>query len=284
MTAVRVDGAALQLFETLEIAAGFRDQASFRSGGDRGAIVPRSILARLLADTAIALGAEVRLGTTIRAWRQDADGVDVDYSDARRARYDLLIAADGVFSRMRNTILRRAPRPVYSGETILGAYLPSSGGLQGVASWFDQGVDIGLHPVSANLSYLSVRTALSGKTSAAEALPALREILARSALPAVQALASRLDDAGQTSLCPLYRLALPSPWHKGRALLVGGAVRGNITRHGFLSQGGMQDAVVLAQEIASAERLEAALDAYACQRWNAAPIHSGAAPPEPAAA
>ena len=283
-TAVRVDGAALQLFEMLDIAASFRDQSCWRDGADRSAVVPRPVLARLLADTALAMGAEVRLGTTIRTWRQDADGVDVDYSDSRRARYDMLVAADGVLSRMRDTILRSAPRPAYSGEAIISAHLPQPASMQAAAEWRQQGVAIELHPVSADALYLSVRTTLPGGATAVDALSVLKDILARSDIAAVQALAGRLDEAAHASLCPLYRLALRPPWHKGRALLVGDAARGNIARHGPVSRGGLQDAVVLTQALASAGSLETALDAYADQRWNAGLTHTGAAPPETALA
>lgn len=104
-----VSAAALRAFRALGIAE--RDLAQATMSG-RDAVVPRPRLAKILADATIKAGADVRLGITIKSLRQDADGVDVEFTDTRCARYGLLIGADGLQSKMRDWVLRatfRAP-------------------------------------------------------------------------------------------------------------------------------------------------------------------------------
>ncbi|MEY4761824.1 MAG: hypothetical protein RLZZ200_1680, partial [Pseudomonadota bacterium] len=46
-------------------------------------------------------GANVRLGVTVDALEDSADGVDVRFSDGASGRYDLVVGSDGIFSRVR---------------------------------------------------------------------------------------------------------------------------------------------------------------------------------------
>lgn len=102
-----VSAAALRALRALGIAESDLAQAAM-SGRD--AVVPHPLLAKILADATIKAGADVRLGITIRSLRQDADGVDVEFTDTRSARYGLLIGADGLHSKLRDLLLRATSR------------------------------------------------------------------------------------------------------------------------------------------------------------------------------
>ena len=64
----------------------------------------RPALARILTEAAAAAGAKLRYGTTVESLAQDADGVDVTFSDGTSSRYDLVIGADGVRSQIRSLL------------------------------------------------------------------------------------------------------------------------------------------------------------------------------------
>ena len=64
----------------------------------------RPALARILTEAAAAAGAKLRFGTTVQSLTQDADGVDVTFSDGTSSRYDLVIGADGIRSRTRSLL------------------------------------------------------------------------------------------------------------------------------------------------------------------------------------
>lgn len=62
-------------------------------------------------------------------------------------------------------------------------------------------------------------------------------------------------------------LLLPRPWHRGRTVLIGDAVHAT-TPHLAAGAGlGIEDAIVLAEELAAADTMEAALDSFETRRW-----------------
>ncbi len=64
----------------------------------------RPVLAQILRDAADLAGVKSRFATTVTAFTQDATGVDVDFSDGSRSRYDVMIGADGVRSSTREAL------------------------------------------------------------------------------------------------------------------------------------------------------------------------------------
>jgi len=59
----------------------------------------------------------------------------------------------------------------------------------------------------------------------------------------------------------------PRPWSRGRVVLIGDAIHAT-TPHLAAGAGiGIEDAIVLAEEVASATRVEAALQAFEQRRW-----------------
>jgi 2-polyprenyl-6-methoxyphenol hydroxylase-like FAD-dependent oxidoreductase len=119
-----------------------------------GAIM-RPVLARILADATRKAGANVRLGCTFTAFAQDAEGVDVSFSDGERWRYDLVIGADGLYSKVREACSRRArSRLQRPGRVARGAAARRRG------EWHDDvdgpKIKPGLNPVSRDEMYLFV--------------------------------------------------------------------------------------------------------------------------------
>lgn len=67
--------------------------------------IMRPMLARILADATLAAGARVRLGCTFTRLDLTTSHVQVAFNDGSSERYDLVIGADGLFSKVRETIL-----------------------------------------------------------------------------------------------------------------------------------------------------------------------------------
>lgn len=62
-------------------------------------------------------------------------------------------------------------------------------------------------------------------------------------------------------------LLLPLPWHRGRVVLIGDAVHAT-TPHLAAGAGiGIEDAIVLVEELAAAPDVESALSAFEKRRW-----------------
>ena len=78
---------------------------------------------------------------------------------------------------------------------------------------------------------------------------------------------SQLTDASQIVFRPLEGLLVPRPWHQGRVVLIGDTVHAT-TPH--LASGaciGIEDALVLAEELAANAQVEASLTAFQARRW-----------------
>ena len=63
------------------------------------------------------LGVSVRLGLTVDAFDSDATGVDVRFSDGSASRYDLVIGADGIYSKVREMLFPAAVKPRFTGQS-----------------------------------------------------------------------------------------------------------------------------------------------------------------------
>lgn len=234
-----------------------------------GGAIMRPVLARMLADATRASGADVRLGTTFSSISQDADGVDVVFTDGQSRRYDLVIGADGLYSKVRQLLWPEAPQPRYSGQAVWRAVVPRPAGLDTITMWMGGPVKPGVNPVSRDEMYLFVTEHRPNNefVDPASFVPTLQALLAGYPDPLLQAVRAQLTDAAQIVFRPLEGLLLQQPWFKGRVVLIGDAVHAT-TPH--LASGaciGIEDALVLAEEVAGHAAPAAALQAFQQRRW-----------------
>jgi 2-polyprenyl-6-methoxyphenol hydroxylase-like FAD-dependent oxidoreductase len=235
-----------------------------------GGAILRPVLAKILADATRAAGTQVFLGCTFSAIRQDAEGVDVAFSDGRQGRYDLVIGADGLYSKVRETLFPDAPKPRYVGQAVWRAVLPRPAEVQTATMWVGPKIKVGVNPVSKDEMYLFVTEdrAVNEHVDAARFVPMLRDLLAPFAAPLVQRLRDQLEGEGARIVYrPLESLLMPLPWHRGRVLLIGDAVHAT-TPH--LASGaciGIEDAIVAAEELKAHGDIASALNAFEARRW-----------------
>lgn len=289
---ISLGGATLRAFRTLGILDAFLEHGSAADGvhiclphGPKVAELPtpriagpdvpgggaimRPVLARILAEATRASGANVRLGCTFTAIEQDADGVDVSFTDGSRQRYDLVIGADGLYSKVRQAVFPLAPRPQYSGQAVWRAVLPRPADIETCVMWMGPRIKPGVNPVSKTEMYLFVT---EPRPTNAHVDPAtfadhLRGLLADFPAPALQALRDQIGPDSQIVFRPLEGLLMPRPWFSGRVVLIGDTVHAT-TPH--LASGaciGIEDALVLAEELARANTVDTALAAFEDRRW-----------------
>jgi 2-polyprenyl-6-methoxyphenol hydroxylase-like FAD-dependent oxidoreductase len=95
----------------------------------------------------------------------------------------------------------------------------------------------------------------------------LRGLLADFPAPALQAIRDQIGPDSQIVYRPLEGLLMPRPWFSGRVVLIGDTVHAT-TPH--LASGaciGIEDALVLADELAAGASVGAALQAFQTRRW-----------------
>jgi 2-polyprenyl-6-methoxyphenol hydroxylase-like FAD-dependent oxidoreductase len=234
-----------------------------------GGAIMRPVLARILAEATRAAGANVRLGCTFTTIEQDDDGVDVSFTDGQRRRYDVVIGADGLYSKVREALFPGAPRPRYSGQAVWRAVLPRPPEIQTATMWMGPKVKPGVNPVSKTEMYLFVTEPrpTNDHVDPSTFTERLRALLADFPAPTLQAIRAQIGPDSQIVFRPLEGLLMPRPWFRGRVVLIGDTVHAT-TPH--LASGaciGIEDALVLAEELGRTTVVTDALAAFETRRW-----------------
>jgi 2-polyprenyl-6-methoxyphenol hydroxylase-like FAD-dependent oxidoreductase len=233
-----------------------------------GAIM-RPVLARILADATRASGTNVRLGCTFTSIESDARGVDVAFTDGSKGRYDLVIGADGLYSNVRKAVFPDAPAPEYTGQGVWRAVLPRLPEVNGTMMWMGPKIKPGLNPVSRDEMYLFVTEdrASNDFVEPAGFLAHLKALLAPFPAPLLQRVREQLNEGSQIIYRPLESMFMPSPWYKGRVVLIGDTVHATTPHMASGACIGIEDAIVLADELGTSGSVDQALDRYLARRW-----------------
>lgn len=227
----------------------------------------RPALHALLGRRAKAVGAEVRLGLTAVSLTDTGEAVEATFADGSQGTYDLVVGADGVNSQTRGLILPDAEVPQFTGQGVWRYNFPRDPEVDCLRA-FNGPTGVGLVPMSEAVMYMFVTTPEPGNPRYLHdgLAAAMREKIAHCA-PAIRKLGEQITDNDGVVYRPLEGMIVRGPWHKGRIVLVGDAVHAT-TPH--LGQGGgmaIEDAIVLAEEVARHADPEAAFAAYRQRRW-----------------
>lgn len=234
-----------------------------------GGAIMRPVLARILAEATRAAGANVRLGCTFTAIEQDDDGVDVSFTDGQRRRYDVVIGADGLYSKVREAVFPGAPQPRYTGQAVWRAVLPRPPEIETATMWMGPKVKPGVNPVSKTEMYLFVTEPrpTNDRVDPSRFAERLRALLEDFPAPTLQNIRAQIGPDSQIVFRPLEGLLMPRPWFRGRVVLIGDTVHAT-TPH--LASGaciGIEDALVLAEELSRTSGVPDALAAFEARRW-----------------
>lgn len=234
-----------------------------------GAAIMRPALAEILANATRAAGVHVRLGCTFSQIAQRTDGVDVTFTDGTRGTYDLVVGADGLYSTVRAAVFPDAPKPRYTGQGVWRAVVPRPAEIVCATMWLGQKVKAGVNPVSQEEMYVFVT---EDRPTNEHIDPAhwprmLSDLLASFGAPLVQSVRAQLGPQSRCNYRPLESLLLPQPWFNARVVLVGDAVHAT-TPHMASGAGiGIEDGIVLAEELGRGATVQAALQAFQARRW-----------------
>ena len=289
---ISLGGAALRAFKTLGVLGQFLERGCGADGADLmtaaghpiaslptprlagpdapgGGAILRPVLAGILSEATRASGTHVRLGATFEALDIEANKVRAGFSDGSVASYDLVIGADGLYSKTRAVVFPEAPTPRYTGQCVWRAVLPRLPEINRATMWLGQKVKAGVNPVSADQMYLFVTEDRpnNDRIDPTRFVPILKALIAPFGAPTLKAIHDLIGADSQIVYRPLEALLLPRPWSKGRIALIGDAVHAT-TPH--LASGaciGIEDAIVLTEEIVRHERVEDALRAFEARRW-----------------
>jgi 2-polyprenyl-6-methoxyphenol hydroxylase-like FAD-dependent oxidoreductase len=231
--------------------------------------IMRTRLGDLMERHAIESGAEIDFRTTVERIEQGEDGVTVRLSSGDSDQCDVLVAADGAYSRTRLQHFGEGLRPRYCGMGGWRYTIPRPDNLNGLVLYRSpDGHIVGGLPLSKDECYLFYleNTAEHMRMPPDRLGEMLRERLAPFGAPEIQEAIELIDDRRHISFRPFDIILVPSPWHRGRIVLLGDAAH-SLTPQ-LTSGGGMaiEDAVVLCDELAAKGSVAEALEAYSARR------------------
>lgn len=230
--------------------------------------VYRPDLARILSERAESLGVQIRRGTSVSGLTDDGRKVAVTFGSGDTEQFDLVVAADGSTSAIREQLFPGRVTPLYSGNMSMrwvkrdapdgedGAYINP----QSHALFIQRIPQSGMVYIAAGVD---MENRIVGRE---EGLALFRAALAEFTAPRVRELAALVEDDDEVIVRPYTFHNLPAPWHKGRVLLIGDAAH---TMSAHLGAGGvmaLEDGVVLGDELAAGGDLDAALLRFAQRR------------------
>ena len=229
--------------------------------------IGRRALHTVLGERARAAGADIRLGVTVDALDDDGGGVTVSFSDGRSKRFDIVIGADGLYSRTREQLFADAPEPEYTGQAVWRYNFERPDDLDCLQA-YEGPIGAGLVPLARDLMYMFVTTPEPGNPRyPTEGLAAAMRGKLKGMPAAITTLADQITCDTEVVYKPLEALFVTGDWHKGRTVLLGDAVHAATPHLGQGAGMAIEDSIVLAEEIARADTPEAAFAAYRERRF-----------------
>lgn len=208
-------------------------------------------------------GAKVRTGLSVATIHQSADGVEVEFTDATTGHYDLVIGADGLFSKVRTMIFPDAPKPKFTGQACWRALFDIPAGWTCGHMFMSEKIKLGFSLCSPDKMYLYLLEHVPDNPwRTPESLPGLL----RGLMAGFGGEAARLRETITQDTPILYRplesVLLTRTWSNGRVVLLGDAVHATTPHLGSGAGAAVEDAIVLSDLLMSSNSLKEALSLY----------------------
>lgn len=222
------------------------------AGPDVPAVVPirRRALHEILSRAVEAAGVAVRMGMSVERLDERPDAVEAVFTNGRSGRYDLVVGADGIRSRVR-TLLFPAAQPQYTGYANWRAVLPTPDGLERTTWMMGKGTSFGIVPIAPGQVYIAGVSKEPGNPRFERGeLPALCRARFAEFGGFVPALLAQVTAPDQVVYTPIEEVRLAPPWHAGRVVLVGDAAHAGTPFWAMGATMAIEDSVLLATLLA----------------------------------
>jgi len=234
--------------------------------------IRRPELARILETAAESAGATLERNLSVSDLADRGDEVEVTLSDGRQQTYDLVVAADGAYSKLRERVFGLQHRACFAGQSVWRFNAPRPSDVDAFCLYrsADGRRTVGAFPTSKETCYFffleNSTEHLHLPNDELQAL--LLDRLAGFSSLAIRQSLAHLTEPGQVIFRPIDITMVPAPWHKGRVVLLGDAAHSPTPQ--MTSGGGMaiEDAVVLTECLAQTDSVPQALEAYSTRRFD----------------
>jgi 2-polyprenyl-6-methoxyphenol hydroxylase-like FAD-dependent oxidoreductase len=230
--------------------------------------IMRQELHEVLKQAVAESGVPTRLGVTVDGLNDEGDHVEVEFSDGSAGFYGLVVGADGAHSKIREMLFGPDCTADYTGQAVWRVTVPRPPDVLARQSYFGSRNKAGVNPVSQDRMYIYLVQNLPEWTRLADdRLPGvLRDLLAEFGGHVGRA-RDRVIDPGDIVYRPIFSLILPSPWYRGRVLLIGDAAHTTTPQMGSGAGLAIEDSVVLAELLSSSRPISDVLQDFMTRRY-----------------
>jgi 2-polyprenyl-6-methoxyphenol hydroxylase-like FAD-dependent oxidoreductase len=229
----------------------------------------RPTLHRILSDRLLALRPNVRLGVWPTSFSWTHDKALVAFSDGAVKAYDLVVGADGINSDTRRMLFPNAPAPAYAGQMCWRLMTGRHPHVERRMFFLGGPVKVGVNPVSADQMYMFCLEAAGEpqRREEADEPGALRALLAD--YGGVLGDVRQSIDRGGSIICrPLETVLAGDSWVFRNVVLIGDAAHATTPQLASGAGMGIEDGLVLAQEVAGGGSVDGALKRFMERRYS----------------
>lgn len=231
--------------------------------------ISRRILHDVLFEEAQKVGLKYRMGVTVETIDNQLDVANVTFSDGTSGSYDIVIAADGVNSKVRKLIFGEF-KTSYVGLSVWRYAFKRPADLDTGYIFFNKKHKLGVIPMTADLCYIFVNSAEGDNPMIPEdqLVDKLKAYMSAYPIPMVQELIPQVRDAKLVNYRTLETLKMPAPWYKNRVVVLGDAAHTTIPQLGSGAALAIEDAVVLIEELQKEGSVEEIFERYMKRRYD----------------
>jgi 2-polyprenyl-6-methoxyphenol hydroxylase-like FAD-dependent oxidoreductase len=231
--------------------------------------ISRKKLHDIMHEECTKLGVVFRMGLTVDKIENFESHVDVIFSDGSSGTYDLLIASDGINSKVRGMIFEDI-KPRYVGLSVWRYPFDRHADLDTGYIYYGKKSKIGFIPMGADRMYMFLVSAEGDNPSIPQdqLVEKLKAYMAEYPAQIVQDSISLVTDAALVNCRSLEALRMQNPWYKNRVVVIGDAAHATIPQLGSGAALAIEDAVVLADELQKNEDVSIALSKFMTRRYD----------------
>jgi 2-polyprenyl-6-methoxyphenol hydroxylase-like FAD-dependent oxidoreductase len=231
--------------------------------------IGRPALHHVLLGGAQELGVSITMGTSVASLNQRGDCIEVAFPNGQKATYDLVVGCDGAHSAVRQKTFDRVPDASFTGLAVWRATMRRPPEIDCMRIFYGPRTKAGINPHSRDEMFLFLVQPIEDDRR----LPpdrmhlVLHELLHDFSADVMSYVRAHLGDPDTIDYRPMNSFLLPSPWCRGRVVVIGDAAH-TTTPHLATGAGiAIEDAIVLAELIATESSVAALSDRFMARRF-----------------
>jgi 2-polyprenyl-6-methoxyphenol hydroxylase-like FAD-dependent oxidoreductase len=230
--------------------------------------ISRRILHDVLFEEAQKIGLKYRMGVSVESIDNQPDIANVTFTDGTKGSYDIVIAADGVSSKVRKLIFGDFNLS-YVGLSVWRYAFKRPANLDTGYIFFNKKHKIGVIPMTEDTCYIFLNSAEGDNPIIPEdqLVEKLKGYMSTYPVPLVQELIPQVTEAKLVNYRTLETLKMPAPWFKNRVVVLGDAAHTTIPQLGSGAALAIEDAVVLIEELQKEAEVEEIFERYMERRY-----------------